>query len=592
MPFDLKALAKQQGVRRRRIVLRPIEPPRSMEAQYRRVLVRMVNEISAYTRQEIVPAVTREREMMQDAAGDRLEGLFSGLRRLVTRLYGAADDMTRRIFEAEAQRHTEAFAGVIRSAIGIDMSAVLRSSPGLEDRISLAALRNAELIKGLAEDTEKRVAEAITRNLTQGGTARDLSQELQEQFAIEQRRASLIARNEVANINSQLNELRQKEAGVEMYVWRTSQDERVRPDHAALEGTQHKWSDPGPDNGNHPGEAINCLPGEASVRTQANIERLFRRRHAGEATLIISDTGETLKATPNHPILTRAGWKPAKLVDVGDDLVEIGFGGSGFLELDVDQRQPRIGDLFNLVALVDAKEVCRGLRGDFHGDAVIDEDVEIVSLERALRFNDVPACPERLAKRILESALVGFVAFAGLRFQSELVEASTLSTDSIMRLAGEMESFLWAQALHPDPVGLAAVTDWHAAANEVIGDRLAIAAIGICQSENAFTGLVPGDHLVAIELLRVLRWAVASLHNEAATDAESIAKGGSVVANLAGGIPEHVACFNIAYRTVKRVVGDRVHEVFNLETANSWFIAQNRVVHNCRCTAQAVIELD
>ena len=258
MSFDLKALAKQQGVRRRRIVLRPIEPPRSMEAQYRRVLVRMVNEISAYTRQEIVPAVTREREMMQDAAGDRLEGLFSGLRRLVTRLYGAADDMTRRIFEAEAQRHTEAFAGVIRSAIGIDMSAVLRSSPGLEDRISLAALRNAELIKGLAEDTEKRVAEAITRNLTQGGTARDLSRELQEQFAIEQRRANLIARNETANLNSALNKMRQEEAGVTQYIWRSSNDERTRPLHAELDGQTFYWNKPGPDNGQHAGEPINC----------------------------------------------------------------------------------------------------------------------------------------------------------------------------------------------------------------------------------------------------------------------------------------------------------------------------------------------
>ena len=258
MPYDLKALARQQGIRRRRIVLRPIEPPRSMEAQYRRVLVRMLNEIAVYTRQEIVPAVTRERELIQDAAGDRLEGLFSGLRRLVTRLYTAADDMTRRIFEAEGQRHTDAFAERIRSAIGIDMRQVLRASPGLEDRISLAALRNAELIKGLAEDTEKRVAEAITRNLTQGGSARDLIRELQESFAFEQRRAELIARNEVANINSQLNEYRQKEAGVEEYVWRSSRDERTRPLHAELEGTTHRWDKPGPDNGMHPGEPINC----------------------------------------------------------------------------------------------------------------------------------------------------------------------------------------------------------------------------------------------------------------------------------------------------------------------------------------------
>jgi SPP1 gp7 family putative phage head morphogenesis protein len=244
MSYDLKSMARQRGIRRKVIPLRPIEPPRGMEAEYRRILVRMLNEIARHVREEMLPEIERERALLTtDAAGDRIEGLFGGLRRLVERLYGAAEQMTRRIFQAEATRHTDQFAATVRNAIGIDIAAVLRASPGLEERVSMAALRNAQNIKGLADDTTKRVAEAITRNLSQGGTAKTLSKELQEAFAFEQKRADFIARNEVANAVSNLNQFRQQEAGVTEYRFRTSQDERVRDDHRAMEGKICRWDD-------------------------------------------------------------------------------------------------------------------------------------------------------------------------------------------------------------------------------------------------------------------------------------------------------------------------------------------------------------
>ena len=592
MPYDLKQLAKQAGVRRR-LTLRPIPPPRGMEAQYRSILRAMLREIRKHVDEVILPEVERERSALTtDAIGDRLESLFVGMRRLVERLTGTARGMTERIFEAEADRHTDAFARSIRSAIGIDMRDILRSSPGLEEKLSVAALRNAQVITGLADDTQKRIAETITRNLQQGGGVTSLRKELVEAFGMEDRRAQLIARNEVANINSQLNEFRQEEAGVTEYIWRASNDERTRPLHAELDGTRHRWDRAGPDDGMHPGEPINCLPSDAPVRVQSNIERLFRRRHAGEATLLVFDAGEPLKTTPNHPVLTHAGWKPAKLVDIGDYLIDVRFGGAGFLEMDVEQREPRIGDLFELVSAINTKDVARVLGGHFHGDAGVDDNIDVVSIEGALRLDGVPPCDEFFAQRILEKALVGFTEFAGYSFLDPILSASRLPTDGVMRLAGELETFLWAQALHPKPVGIAAISQWYADTLNVIGYSLPSAAVDLSQGEDAFTGLISSDHLVAIKLLRVCRWAIASLHVKPAPSAEGLAQSVSVISDLASRVPELAACFDVRYRPVKGVFGDAVHDVYNLESANNWFIAHGRVVHNCRCTAQAVIELD
>jgi SPP1 gp7 family putative phage head morphogenesis protein len=258
--YDLREMARQGGVRRRQVRLRPITPSRGAEAEYRRLMLRALGEIADHVRREILPGVDRERRILtqDEEAGDRIGVLFGSLRRLLQRLFESAEDMTRRIFEAEAQRHTERFAVVVRSAVGIDMQAMLQATPGLKDQISLAVERNVELIRAIGEDMERRVAEAVTRNLSQGGSARDLSRDLTEQFGIEERRAARIARNEVANVNSQLNQFRQQEAGITEYVWRTSEDERVRDEHVALNGRTFRWDKPGPDDGNHPGEAIMC----------------------------------------------------------------------------------------------------------------------------------------------------------------------------------------------------------------------------------------------------------------------------------------------------------------------------------------------
>jgi len=50
---------------------------------------------------------------------------------------------------------------------------------------------------------------------------------------------------------------RQKEIGVDSYVWNTAHDERVRDSHREKDGKTFKWSEPPADTG-HPGEDFQC----------------------------------------------------------------------------------------------------------------------------------------------------------------------------------------------------------------------------------------------------------------------------------------------------------------------------------------------
>lgn len=66
-----------------------------------------------------------------------------------------------------------------------------------------------------------------------------------------------ITRDQTSKAIGNLTQVRHTQIGVESYRWRTSEDERVRPTHAAKNGQVYRWNSPPPDTG-HPGQDIQC----------------------------------------------------------------------------------------------------------------------------------------------------------------------------------------------------------------------------------------------------------------------------------------------------------------------------------------------
>lgn len=75
-------------------------------------------------------------------------------------------------------------------------------------------------------------------------------------------RAELIARDQTLKLNSQMTKLRMTSNGITRYTWSTSNDERVRDSHAAVEGEEFGWDNPPPVGSRgekcNPGEDIQC----------------------------------------------------------------------------------------------------------------------------------------------------------------------------------------------------------------------------------------------------------------------------------------------------------------------------------------------
>jgi SPP1 gp7 family putative phage head morphogenesis protein len=122
--------------------------------------------------------------------------------------------------------------------------------------------RNTDLIRAEAP-VRRAVERVLSQPLDEGVRVEEIRKQLQERLGIEKRRAQLIARDQTLKLAGQLAEARQTQAGIRRYVWTTSADERVRPDHADLDGRTFEWAEPPivdkrTGRRGHPGEDFQC----------------------------------------------------------------------------------------------------------------------------------------------------------------------------------------------------------------------------------------------------------------------------------------------------------------------------------------------
>lgn len=203
----------------------------------------------------------------------RLLSIFRGLHSPVYRADAVGEGWRRRLDDVAARvKAVRAPAGAAFDEMAARTSeanmaaakALLGAAPaqtGVAEHVAEFRRQNLDLIGGAAEDYLEDVRDVI-ENAPLGTRAEDLADLLRERAGVSESRAELIAVDQTLKLNGQLNQMRQVNAGVERYVWSTSHDERVRPMHRDLDGSEQSWADP-PEtdedgNANHPGQDFRC----------------------------------------------------------------------------------------------------------------------------------------------------------------------------------------------------------------------------------------------------------------------------------------------------------------------------------------------
>lgn len=261
--------AKQRGIKPKFGKVPKMIFPRSLEREYARRIFSLVTLMVEQTKKRLLPQLPfliREFNSNRpkiDGADVRLDDDFvSRLKKLIQETQLASDEVF-----AE-QRLTSIASGmggvvsefnrkeisrVIAKAVGTDP---FINEPWLNDQMQLFVADNVGLIKSVETRYFNDIQNVVMQGARAGIRHEEIAQQIEDKTGVAESRAKLIARDQVNKFNGQLNSLRQKSLGLSKYIWRTSQDERVRDSHASREGETFSWSDP-PSDG-HPGEAIQC----------------------------------------------------------------------------------------------------------------------------------------------------------------------------------------------------------------------------------------------------------------------------------------------------------------------------------------------
>lgn len=111
--------------------------------------------------------------------------------------------------------------------------------------VNFQVKRNAEIIKRLPLDISRQVTEHILNESLKGKRASDIAEEIKMFFPnTTKARAQLIARTEVSKTSTALTRARANNIGAEWYMWKTSEDSRVRSSHKHMDGVLVKWTNP------------------------------------------------------------------------------------------------------------------------------------------------------------------------------------------------------------------------------------------------------------------------------------------------------------------------------------------------------------
>lgn len=142
--------------------------------------------------------------------------------------------------------------------LGIKLS---ESEPDLTDMVDEWRHALVQRITSVEDDQLDKIEDLLADG--DGYSVKTLQDEIERQIdGVSTSRAELIARDQTLKLNAMVTKERHAAAGIESYIWTTSDDERVRPSHEALEGQEFRWDDPPEinDDGDTggPGEDYQC----------------------------------------------------------------------------------------------------------------------------------------------------------------------------------------------------------------------------------------------------------------------------------------------------------------------------------------------
>lgn len=248
-------------------VLKPVHPSAGIRADYRRKLLKLIDQMFASYEYWIKAAYRKNPPVLlaQDEPTPS-KALERALKQLSKRWKRQFDDAAPELAKYFATKVEKRSSAALRKTLKDGgWSVPLNMSPALRDVMAANVAENVSLIKSIPEQFHTQVTGLVMRSVTAGNDLAPLTRQLQKQFGVTRRRAELIARDQNSKATAQITRARYVDMGLKKAVWLHSLGGKTpRRTHLKNNGKpfdiEKGWYDPDPRVKRYiqPGELINC----------------------------------------------------------------------------------------------------------------------------------------------------------------------------------------------------------------------------------------------------------------------------------------------------------------------------------------------
>jgi len=245
-------------------VLRPVHPNAGIEAEYRRKLDVLIEEMHRSVLYWIRSAYRQNEPLATDEtpAAALQKAMRELSKRWLKQFDDAADRLARYFSRSVEKRSSAALRKILKDA---GLTVEFAMTPAMRDVLGATVNQNVVLIKSIPREYLGQVEGIVMRGVQTGRDLGQVSKDLQERLGVTKRRAALISRDQNNKATAAFSRARQMEVGLTEAVWvHAGGGHEPRPTHlkAGRERTRYRisegWFDPAEKKFIQPGELINC----------------------------------------------------------------------------------------------------------------------------------------------------------------------------------------------------------------------------------------------------------------------------------------------------------------------------------------------
>lgn len=254
MNLNLAQLARDRGIRRKRVRLRPIAPSKVQEgdlyAIYRDTLA-----IWEGLARQIAATYSEPSPITTDADGRQLQWLVDQAAREAESIVFVQTEKLGRWVRRIGTWHGDRTISSVKSALGVDIAPFVRLSD-VHDMLDDAVRANVSLIHDINTRNRAAVEAVIYDAQVNRRTKKEVTDSLAKAMGITKRRARMIANDQLYKLNIALTAYRNQQLGIAYYEWDHTPQAHPRPEHVQRDGKLFRWDTPPWDG--LPGYAPNC----------------------------------------------------------------------------------------------------------------------------------------------------------------------------------------------------------------------------------------------------------------------------------------------------------------------------------------------